>query len=231
MQKLLLLFVALTISCSSSASSSAPKQEPANQLPKPAATQQIPEPSPLPSVKAETKLKAKTKFSFNSHVGAAEMISKTEMCLIISNDNLAEGDKVSAIFADDPKSQSLINAVVEKKLDKCGRKNHDVLSEVFYYSLKVVDGSYDFESEYQELNPVAIAFVGNSQPVNLKNGVASVDLNGNGQSEYFRACTSNEGVHLTVWSGQPLTSKRQWHWYIDLSFDTVPSCTKKDYED
>ena len=227
MQKLILLFVALTISCNSSVSSSAPKQEPVNDLPKPSTTQQTlePSPSPLPSAKA------KAKFSFNSHIGAAEMASATEMCLVIPNDTLAEGDKVAAIFADDPKSQSIINAVVEKKLDKCGRKNHDVLSEVFYYSLKVVDGSYDFESEYQELNPVAIAFVGNSQPANLKNGVASADLNGDGKSEQFRACTSNEGVHLTVWSGQPLKSKRQWHWYIDLSFDTVPSCTKKDYED
>jgi hypothetical protein len=224
MQKLFLLFLALTISCNSSVSSSATKQEPVAELPKPTATPQIPEPSPLPTRKAQTK------FSFNSHVGAAEMTSETEMCLVIPNDNLAEGDKVAAIFADYPKAQSLINAVVEKKLVKCGRKNHDVLSEVFYYSLKVVDGSYDFESEYQELNPVAIAFVGNPQPVNLKSGVASADLNSDGKVEYFRACTSNEGVHLTVWTGQPLKSKRQWHWYIDLSFDTVPSCKKKDYE-
>ncbi len=225
MQKLILLFLVLTISCNSSVSSSVTKQEPAAEFPKPTATQQIPEPSPSPTRKAQTK------FSFNSHVGAAEMTSKTEMCLVIPNDNLAEGDEVSAIFADEPKSQSLINVVIEKKLDKCGRKNHDVLSEVFYYSLKVIDGNYDFESEYQELNPVAIAFVGNSQPVNLKSGVASADLNGDGKGEYFRACTSNEGVHLTVWSGQPLKSKRQWHWYVGLSFDTVPSCTKKDYED
>ena len=225
MQKLILLFVALTISCNSSVSSGATKQESVAEFPKPTATQRIPEPSPSSSKKPQAK------FSFNSHVGAAEMTSTTEMCLVIPNDNLAEGDKVAAIFADEPKSQSLINAVVEKKPDKCGRKNHDVLDEVFYYSLKVVDGSYDFEPEYQELNPVAIAFVGNSQPVNLKSGVASTDLNGDGRSEQFRACTSNEGIHLTVWSGQPLKSKRQWHWYVGLSFDTVPSCTKKDYED
>jgi len=220
MLKVVLLFIALTISCSSNGSSSGPRQD----FSKPTATQQSIAPSPLPSVMT------KTEFSFKANLGAAEMTSKTEMCLVIPNDNLVEGDKVAAIFAGEPKSQSLVNTIVQRKLDNCGRKNHETSGKVFYYSLKVVDGSYEFESQYQELNPVAIAFVGNSQAVSLQSGVVIADLNGDGKVEYFRSCTSTEGVHLTVWTGRPLESERQWHWYIDLNFETVPSCTTKDYE-
>ena len=225
MQTVILLLVVLSVSCNSSVSSSPSTQGPVNDFPKPAATQEIPKPSPSPRVKAQTE------FRFDSHVGAAEMTSKIEMCLIVPNENLAEGDNVSVIFADERKSQSFVRAIVERKLNKCGRKDHDVLSKVSYYTLRVVDGSYDFESEYQELNPVAIAIVDRSQSVNLKSGVASADLDGDGQAEYFRACTSDEGIHLTVWSGRPLKGKRQWHWYVALHFATVPSCTTKDYKD
>jgi hypothetical protein len=45
----------------------------------------------------------------------------------------------------------------------------------------------------------------------------------------FRACTSQEGVHLTVWAGQPLRSRRLWHWYVHFDFDTEPRCVAADY--
>ena len=66
--------------------------------------------------------------------------------------------------------------------------------------------------------------------VKIANGIASVDLNGDKKDEYFRACTSMEGLHLTVWSGKPLIGKRIWHSYYGVGYDTVPSCKEKDYE-
>jgi hypothetical protein len=69
-----------------------------------------------------------------------------------------------------------------------------------------------------------------SNEVIVKSGIASIDLNGDKKAEYFRACTSMEGVHLTVWSGKPLTGKRIWHNYYYLGYDTEPTCKKKDYE-
>ena len=45
----------------------------------------------------------------------------------------------------------------------------------------------------------------------------------------FRACTSSEGVHLTVWSGKPLKGKRVWHAYHALGYDVEANCTPKDY--
>jgi hypothetical protein len=53
----------------------------------------------------------------------------------------------------------------------------------------------------------------------------STDLDANGIRESFRLCTSHEGVHVTAWAGEPLTSRRVWHRYHYLGYDVDPSCT------
>lgn len=54
------------------------------------------------------------------------------------------------------------------------------------------------------------------------------DLDGNGELESYRQCTSREGVHVTVWAGAPLSSPRVWHAYHQLGNDTEPNCTDAD---
>jgi hypothetical protein len=53
----------------------------------------------------------------------------------------------------------------------------------------------------------------------------SVDLDRDGKMEAFFACTSSEGVHLTVWSESMETARRLWHSYVYLGYDTEPTCT------
>lgn len=50
------------------------------------------------------------------------------------------------------------------------------------------------------------------------------------QARTFRSCTSNEGVHLTVWASKALESKRIWHEYVYLGYDVEPSCSRGDFE-
>jgi len=59
---------------------------------------------------------------------------------------------------------------------------------------------------------------------------AALDLDGNGTPEGFRSCTSSEGLHLTVWYGEPLATARLWHGYVYLGYDTEPDCDEKDFE-
>ena len=40
----------------------------------------------------------------------------------------------------------------------------------------------------------------------------------------FDACTSQEGVHLSVWAGSPLTGQRVAHRYYYLPYGTEPNC-------
>jgi hypothetical protein len=58
--------------------------------------------------------------------------------------------------------------------------------------------------------------------------LVSADINGYGQTEYFRSCTSTEGVHFTVWSGKPIVGKLRWHQYYYLGYDVSPTCTKSE---
>jgi hypothetical protein len=54
------------------------------------------------------------------------------------------------------------------------------------------------------------------------------DIDGDGAAETYRACTSAEGVHLSVWAGEPLESPRVWHYYYPLGYKVEPSCVAAD---
>jgi hypothetical protein len=76
---------------------------------------------------------------------------------------------------------------------------------------------------------VAIGIVAPPAPLAVAGGAASADLDGDGQPERFRACTSAEGVHLTAWSGAPLEGPRRWHAYRTLGYDVEPTCVEADW--
>jgi hypothetical protein len=59
---------------------------------------------------------------------------------------------------------------------------------------------------------------------------ARFDLDGNGTPEGFRTCASGEGLHMTVWYGEPLSTARLWHGYFYLGYDTEADCVAQDYE-
>lgn len=46
-----------------------------------------------------------------------------------------------------------------------------------------------------------------------------------------RSCTSSEGLHFTLWAGEPLKSTRLWHMYYYLGYDVEPTCQPADYQD
>ena len=77
---------------------------------------------------------------------------------------------------------------------------------------------------------IAIGVIQPAKKIEVQNKLASVDLNGDGKPEFFRLCASNEGLHLTIWTGKPLKGKRIWHSYYYLHYDTEADCEKKDWE-
>ena len=66
-------------------------------------------------------------------------------------------------------------------------------------------------------------------PEHASSGVR-LDLDGNGTPEGFRTCASGEGLHMTVWYGDPLSTARLWHGYFYLGYDTEADCATQDYE-
>lgn len=165
------------------------------------------------------------RFSFESHVGVVDANTEGRLCLNISNPNLIDGTQVRFILPYKP--QRAVKAIIEQKVDRSCSHNPDTDPNNSFYWLKLVGKKRAFD--LSEPQPPAIAFVRSSTPVSIKRGIASADLNGDGWPEFFRICTSNEGNHLTVWTGKPLQGKKRWHSYYYLGYDVQPTCKKNDY--
>jgi hypothetical protein len=75
-----------------------------------------------------------------------------------------------------------------------------------------------------------IAVTGLVPNVTITNNVPQADLDQNGKLESFRACSGNDGIHLTVWAGTPLDSVLLWHgYYYEPSNPGLgPVCTPKE---
>lgn len=43
-----------------------------------------------------------------------------------------------------------------------------------------------------------------------------------------KSCASSEGLHLSLWDGRPLESKRLWHFYYPLGYDVEPNCSAEE---
>ncbi len=65
--------------------------------------------------------------------------------------------------------------------------------------------------------------------VAVEAGALTGDLDGDGTPEYFRMCSSTEGLHLTIWSGEPLDGTQRWHFYYYLGYDVEPNCSEADF--
>jgi hypothetical protein len=70
-----------------------------------------------------------------------------------------------------------------------------------------------------------IGVLGASAPFRTGNGSMIADVDGDHRDEFFRSCTSAEGLHLTIWTGSALTGERRWHRYQPLGYDVSPTCT------
>ena len=180
------------------------------------------------------------RFDFNSRLGVVDADSQGGgLCLTIPNANLPEGSRIQIVspraaatkrrkpsgirsVAWEGADPAVATAIVQRKLaGSCSRDAAINDSNYYFYSLALVTGGIGLEG-------IGIGLVGISDSVRVARGLASVDANGDGRREYFRMCTSNEGLHLTVWSGIPLTGVRRWHVYYYLGYDTPPTCTSRE---
>ena len=156
------------------------------------------------------------------------IVDSNGKCFQTRNANLKPDNSISIIWLN-RSSQKVLKAVVEGKLDKSCSRSADAGDGsgemIHYYSLKLNDKNTDnFPGIF------GLGIINPNENIRVKNKLASFDINGDEKLEFFRSCTSSEGVHLTIWKGKPLQGKRIWHAYYYLGYDTEPNCKKKDYE-
>jgi hypothetical protein len=157
-------------------------------------------------------------FDYRSQVGIA-LLKAGSPCLDIRNARLAPGDRVRFVTASTP--QAIGDAEVAGRTNEPCAPADPGAAESDHYTLKVVSGSL-------VKGAPAFALVNALGALTARADGVEGDIDGDGQPESFRFCTSAEGVHLSVWTGRPLEGRRRWHHYYYLGFDVTPDCTERD---
>lgn len=67
----------------------------------------------------------------------------------------------------------------------------------------------------QEIDMAIGVHTGNSNPL---------DVNHDGERDYFGICSSTEGIHFSVWSGMKDSNEPLWAGYYYLGYDLTPDC-------
>lgn len=142
-------------------------------------------------------------------------------CIAIHNANLAPGSPVTLVSPVLP--QSFSRAEIGGASPSPCPVTKDVDPTVNNYDIQLG------QSSVPKLIPL-IAVVGESAPFSTVNNNVQADLDQNGKTETFRACSGNDGVYLTVWSGSPVTGAILWHgYYYEPNNAAIgPPCTPKE---
>jgi hypothetical protein len=157
-------------------------------------------------------------FDYATQIGILVQSEDKQRRLEIKNPNLAPDQEIVIVTEGYREPQIIMRAsIVEKISGNCseGGFNDDGGS---CYKLRAISGDFD------QIN-TAFAIVKTSASFTKLKGRVSADLDKDGTREHFRVCFSNEGMHLTVWSGLPLKGKRRWHRYYYLGYDLEADCT------
>jgi hypothetical protein len=159
----------------------------------------------------------KQEFDYARRLGVAIINAGNRAGLDIKNPLLAVGNRIHLVSLAKP--QATAEAEVLGKLEKTFSDTDINNPQESHYEIKLVDDGLPALT-------LAFAIANFSGPFESKGDLIQADLDGDGQPESFQYCMSSEGVHLTVWSGQPLTGKRRWHRYYYLGYDVEADCTE-----
>jgi len=171
---------------------------------------------------------SKSSFNYDQQIGIAN-VHERDGCLAAANPSIKPGTKVTLV--DQPSEHlafdtpAITEATVADVVPDCD--NHHLLSTELslsgptYYRLGL-------EKPWSG-NDYVFAIIDPSGPVAVNGKNIEGDLDGDGTKESFRICMSSEGAHYQVWTGEPLSGRPRWHWYVYAGYDITPNCTEKEY--
>jgi hypothetical protein len=161
---------------------------------------------------------SKPAWSYPQQAGVlAEKAGK--VCLEIQNSSLQESTGIRAVNPFPPQTAMAARSGAGDESCATSGAGRDHPNE---YSIHLEEGA--------TLQMPAIGIVGYLGDFQKDGDLISADLDGDGQPEYFRACTSTEGIHFTIWTGKALTGKLRWHQYYYLGYDISANCTAAELE-
>jgi hypothetical protein len=162
-------------------------------------------------------------FDYATRLGVANIAADGNVCTALKNPKLRAGDPVSIVLPENGTVEQF--HIVAKSTKRC-------LPEA---STEPDDISYELalqKSERTELNmpAIGVAVAKYSGPF-IRSGdfIGFNSLRLEGEPDFFHSCTSQEGIHVFVWTGLPEKGKLQWHRYFYLGYDVEPTCTEQDF--
>ncbi|HSW40428.1 MAG TPA: hypothetical protein VLL97_13145 [Acidobacteriota bacterium] len=133
---------------------------------------------------------------------------------------LTPGTIITLVTIDNPQQVSLA-AIVDRLTDSEIMAKHDVPAP--YYAVTPTPASGVLPS-------IAVAIRGRFEVV--RRGSAVILQTGKAVNPIrVRSCASSEGLHFTLWAGEPLKGTRLWHMYYYLGYDVEPTCQPADYQE
>ena len=160
--------------------------------------------------------------AYESRIGMG-VSTGARRCLAIHNANIASGTPVTLVQPTLP--QTFTPAEIGAASETACPISKDVDTTVTNYELHV-----DNKDALQKLVPL-IGVV--AAPARFHTGTSNdvrSDFDADGKSESFRECSSTDGVHLTVWVGNPLDGTLIWHGFYYQPENTAPAppCTPRE---
>ena len=152
--------------------------------------------------------------SFSERIGVIST-KGGEGCFEIQNPAIPENSQIRMVILAGP--QTTGEARLGVRTPACA--NRGDTGDLSTYTVR-------FENQALVDQIPAIAIVNFAGKIEKDGDSLSVDLDGDGQQEYFRFCKSTEGMHLTVWTGKPISGKLRWHQYYYLGYDIAPDCSE-----
>ena len=171
-----------------------------------------------------SRARAQSGFDWERRVGMVVTKPAGSHCLWIKSDNIAPGTAV--LLASPADSSAVVTArLVRRRSEPCPAPDPDIPLADAHYDIEVLSSVRP--------QPGSVWFAVLAAPGTLvatADGIRG-DLDGDGVLETLRVCTSMEGLHLSVWTGAPLSRRRRWHRYFSLHYDVEPSCDDRDFQD
>lgn len=157
---------------------------------------------------------------YSPRIGVAVRTS-SRTCMAIKNSSLSVNSPVTLVAPGAP--QRYVEAQIAAQSPNACPITKEVATDVSNYEI-----SLPKSSEIPQLSPmVAVVGTASSDSFLLNGANVQADLDQNQSKDTFRACGADDGVHLTVWKGSPLTGTLLWsgYYYESGNPGTLPTCS------
>ena len=152
-------------------------------------------------------------------IGVAASSRDGQLCVAMPPPALSPGTIVTLIQP--VPRQSVLVATIARSVPSCERLERAMIAGPYYLAQSA-------NPTVADSGTVWVALSGRLRHTPAGTGAIVVKLGTPYPDAQVRSCTSHEGVHLTVWAGTPLKSRRLWHEYYYLGYDVEPSCDDRD---